>query len=67
MYNLIEYSDNYSMTSQISWNYYRGEGNDAANENNVAGNYRIDKTKIIGSTAANKDTLDTEVVVPLNH
>ena len=41
MYNLLEYSDNYSMTSVSLWNYYRDEVNDDANENNAAGNYRI--------------------------
>ena len=25
MYNLLEYSDNYSMTSENLWNYYRYE------------------------------------------
>ena len=25
MYNLLEYSDNYSMTSKSLWNYYRDE------------------------------------------
>ena len=28
MYNLLEYSDNYSMTSGSLWNYYRDEIND---------------------------------------
>ena len=30
MYNLGEYSDNYSMTPEILWNYYRDEVNDNA-------------------------------------
>ena len=38
VYNLLEYNDNYSMTSGRSWDYYRDEGNDNANENN-ADNY----------------------------
>ena len=25
MYNLLEYSDNYSMTSESLWNYHRDE------------------------------------------
>ena len=41
MYNLLEYSDNCSMTSESLWNYYRDEVNDDANENGDAGNYRI--------------------------
>ena len=39
MYNLLEYTDNYSMTSGGLWNYYRDEINDDANEN--ANNNRI--------------------------
>ena len=30
--NLLEYCDNYSMTSRSLWNYYRDEVNDDANE-----------------------------------
>ena len=41
MYNLLQYSDDYSMTSGSLWNYYRDEVNDSANENNVTNNYRI--------------------------
>ena len=33
MYNLLEYSDNFSKTSGNLWNYYRDEANDSANEN----------------------------------
>ena len=28
MYNLIEYSDNYSKTSRSLWQYYRSDSND---------------------------------------
>ena len=38
MYNLLVYSDNYSMISESLWNYYRDKINDDANENNVANN-----------------------------
>ena len=38
MYNLLEYSDNYSMTSWSFWNYYRGEINDDKNESNYDNN-----------------------------
>ena len=56
------------------WNYYRDEVNSDANENNDAGNYRINnnksarsksfeyKTKIIGSASNYNATLDTEVL-----
>ena len=33
MYNLQEYSDNYSVTSGSFWNYYRDEVKDNENEN----------------------------------
>ena len=32
MYNLLEYSNNYSMASGSLWNYYRDEVNDDGNE-----------------------------------
>ena len=39
MYNLLEYSDNYSMTLASLWNYYRDEVND--DENEIENNFRI--------------------------
>ena len=78
-YNLLEYSNNYSMTSGSFRNYYRDEVNDSANENNNANNFRINnnkttisksfeyKTKLIGSTPNNDSRLDAEVVVPLKY
>ena len=48
MYNLIEYSDNYSKTSGILWQYYRDELN-----NNLADSESFkSKTKITGKTPA---------------
>ena len=44
MYNLLEYSKNYSMISESLSNYYRDEVMDDANENNLAGNDRINNT-----------------------
>ena len=32
MYNLLEYNNNYSMTSGSLWDYYRDKVNDGANE-----------------------------------
>ena len=70
---MLEYSDNYSMTSASLWNYYTDEINDDANESNTANN-RINnnktitsksfeyKTKLIGSTLNGNNTLDAEVV-----
>ena len=44
MYNLLEYTDNYSMISKCLWNYHRNDVNDDPNGNNVANNYSINKT-----------------------
>ena len=78
MYNLLEYSDNYSMTSGSLWNYYRDEINDDEYENDDNGN-KINnnetttsksfkyKTKVIGSTPNNASRLNAEVVVLLKY
>ena len=79
MYNLLEYSDNYPKRPESLWNYYRDEVNDDENENNPAGNYRINnnktktsksfksKTKLIGSTPNKNNMLNAEVVVLLKY
>ena len=76
MYNLLEYSDNYSITSGSLLNYYRDEINDDENEsvnNRINNNKTIRsksfeyKTKLIGSTPSDNNILDTEVVVPLKY
>ena len=76
MYSLLEYSDNYSITSGSLWNYYRDEINDDENDNGdndnrinsnktIKGKFFKYKTKIIGSTPDNASRLNAEVVVPL--
>ena len=40
VYNVLDYSDNYSMTSGSLWNYYRDERSDDENENDD-NNYEI--------------------------
>ena len=77
IYNLLEYSDNYFMTSESLWNYYRNEVNDDANyvvanrrlsnNNRLSSNSFEYKAKIKGRTPDNNDTLDTKVVVPLKY
>ena len=68
MYNLIEYDDNYSMTSVSFWSYYRDEINDddayikINNNKTITSKSFENKTKLIGSTPDNNNTLDTEVV-----
>ena len=49
MYNLLEYSQNYSTTSGSLWNYYRDEI-DGFNDNTSEGKSFIYKTKIVGKT-----------------
>ena len=64
MYNMLEYSINYSVTSGSFQNYNRDEVNNDLNGNNDAGYYRINetsrsfdyKTKITGRTQNNKNT-----------
>ena len=75
MHNLIEYSDNFSVTSGSLWSYYRDEVNDPANKidnnDNIKNNDKIKtsknfvyKTNIIGSTSPKISRLKAEVVVP---
>ena len=49
MYNLLEYSQNNSLTSGSSWNYYR-EKIDDTDDNASDGKSFTYKTKIIGKT-----------------
>ena len=78
IYNLLEFRNSYSMTSEILWNYYRDEVNDCANETDDSDNeINNNKTttdklfeyeiKMIGSTPNNINILEEEVVVPLNY
>ena len=71
MYNLLEYSDNYSMTSSSLWNYCRDKLNVHTDENNynseTAGRSFEYKTNIIGRAPISNNLLDTKVVVPLKY
>ena len=78
VFNLLEYSNSYSMALRSLSNYYRDEVHDSANENNDANNFRIYKnkvnasksfeykTKLTESTPNNDYNLDAEIVDPLN-
>ena len=78
MFDLLEYSNNYCMTSGSLWSYYKDEVNDDVNENK-SDCYRMNnektktnksfeyKTKMIGNTPTDDSRLDTEVFVPLKH
>ena len=71
MYNLLEYSDNYSLTSSILWNSCRDELNVHTNENNynseTASRSFEYKTNIIGRAPISNNLLDIKVVVPLKY
>ena len=77
MYSLVEYSNNYSMTSERLWNYYRDEINNDENENDnknrlknnktIASRSFKYKTKLIGSTPDNENRLNAEFVVSLKY
>ena len=78
IYNLLEYSNNYSMTSESLWDYHRDDHSldDNANEND-ADNYRLNNKKtitsksfkynpkLVGNTQNDNNTLNAEVVVSL--
>ena len=78
IYNLLEYIDNYPITSGSLCNYYRDEINDGANGNNddcnkinnnktIISKFSEYKTKKIARTAFNNNTLNVEVVVPFKY
>ena len=62
MYNMLEYSDNYSIASGYLWKYYKDEVNEHANENSVADNYKINnsKTTVINSVESMAKIIDVE-------
>ena len=63
MYNLIEYSDNYSKTSGSLWKYYKD-----VPDNNLADSESFKyKVKITGKTPAEDNTKDVEISVPLKY
>ena len=63
MYNLIEYSDNYSKTSGSLWQYYKDDPNDNLTDSESFKS----KVKITGKTPNNGNTKDVEIIVPLKH
>ena len=62
MYNLIEYSDNYSKTSGSLWQYYRDDPNDNITQSE---SFKY-KFKITGKTPAAGNTENVKIAVPLN-
>ena len=63
MYNLIEYSDNYSKTSGTLWRYCR----DGPNDNLADSESFKSKIKITGKTPNDGTEKDVEVMVPLKY
>ena len=63
MYNLIEYSNNYSKTSESLWQYYRYEPN-----NNLGDSEPFKfKIKIAGKTPAAGNEKDADIMVTLKY
>ena len=61
MYNLIEYSYNYSKTSGSLWQYYKDDPND-----NLTNSESFkSKVKITGKTPNNRNIKDLEIIVLL--
>ena len=68
MYNLIEYSDNYSDTSGSLWDFKRDEIVDNANVTNDdnAPSFK-NKTNLIGDTETDRTKKGVKIAVPLKH
>ena len=63
MYNLIEYSDNYSKTSGSLWQYYKDDPCDTpANSESFKS-----KVKITGNTPADGNIKNVEIIPPLKY
>ena len=64
MYNLIEYSDNYTKTSGSLWQYFR----DKPDNNNIEDSESLkSKIEITGKTPNNNNEKDVEIMVPLKY
>ena len=60
MYNLIEYSNNYSKTSGSLWQYYKDEPYDNLSDSESFKSI----VKITGNTPNNGNTKVVEIIVP---
>ena len=63
MYNLIEYSDNYSKTSGSLWQYYKDDPNDNLGDSE---SFKY-KVKIKEKTPNDGNTKNIEIIVPLKY
>ena len=68
MYNLIEYSDNYSDTSGSLWNFKRDEIDNNANvtNDNNALSFKY-KVNLVGNTETNGTKKGVKIAVPLKY
>ena len=67
MYNLIEYSDNYSDTSGSLWQFKRDEiTNNADVSNDNASSFKY-KANLIGNTENNDTKSGVKIAVPLKY
>ena len=67
MYNLIEYSDNYTKTTGSLWQYFRdddGDGDDIDIEDPKSFKSKV---KIAGKTPNDDNEKDVEIMVPLKY
>ena len=71
MYDLTDYSKNYSKTTGSFWNYYRDDQNSGAVGNlnySIKGSKSFDyKTSITGRLEGNNTEKEVEIVVPRKH
>ena len=63
MYNLIEYSNNYSKASGSLWQYYKDEPSDDMEDSKLFSS----KVKVTGKTPNDGNTKDVEIIVPLKY
>ena len=63
MFNLIEYSDNYSKTSESLWQYYKDDPNDNITQSESFKS----KMNITRKTPAAGNTKDVEIIVQLKY
>ena len=75
MYNLLEYSKNYRITTGSLWNYYRDEPSNPLSPNSESFKCKTDITENTYNLVAGNDGYDknkvgknkTEIVIPLKH
>ena len=69
MYNLIEYSDNYSKKPESLWQYYRGEPfiSDDGNRDNHPDTASFKCKQTITDQTGNDGTKNVQIMVPLKY